>query len=83
MISTPCPQRRGTDCEKWDLYDEDVLPLWVADMDFRSPEPVIRTLAERVEHGFFGYPNDYTQVTELRQAIIDWTRTAPRLAGAA
>ncbi len=66
------PQRRGTDCEKWDLYDEDVLPLWVADMDFRSPEPVIRTLAERVEHGFFGYPNDYTQVIELRQAIIDW-----------
>jgi len=66
------PQRRGTDCEKWDLYDDDVLPLWVADMDFRSPEPVIRTLAERVEHGFFGYPNDYTQVTELRQAIIDW-----------
>lgn len=66
------PQRRGTDCEKWDLYDEDVLPLWVADMDFRSPEPVIRTLAERIEHGFFGYPNDYTQVTELRLAIIDW-----------
>ena len=64
--------RRGTDCEKWDLYDEDVLPLWVADMDFRSPEPVIRTLAERVEHGFFGYPNDYPHVTDLREAIIDW-----------
>jgi cysteine-S-conjugate beta-lyase len=66
------PPRRGTDCEKWDLYDEDVLPLWVADMDFRSPEPVIRALAERVEHGFFGYPNDYPHVTDLREAIIDW-----------
>src|ERR1700741_4756127 len=33
----------------------DVLPLWVADMDFPSPEPVIRALRERVEHGFFGY----------------------------
>jgi cystathionine beta-lyase len=66
------PSRRGTDCEKWDLYDEDVLPLWVADMDFRSPEPVIRALAERVEHGFFGYPNDYPHVTDLREAIIDW-----------
>jgi cystathionine beta-lyase len=66
------PQRRSTDCEKWDRYDEDVLPLWVADMDFRSPEPVIRALADRVEHGYFGYPNDYRHVTDLRYAFIDW-----------
>lgn len=53
------PQRRGTIAVKWEKYPEDVLPMWVADMDFRSPEPVIRALHERVEHGFFGYGYDY------------------------
>ncbi len=48
-------ERRGTDSIKWNYYDEDVLPLWIADMDFRSPEPVINALHERVEHGIFGY----------------------------
>src|SRR5437870_2059529 len=47
--------RRHTDSSKWQKYGPDVLPLWVADMDFRSPEPVIRALRERVEHGVFGY----------------------------
>ena len=47
--------RRRTDSSKWQKYGPDVLPLWVADMDFRSPEPVIRALRERVEHGVFGY----------------------------
>jgi len=47
--------RRRTDSSKWQKYGPDVLPLWVADMDFQSPEPVIRALRERVEHGVFGY----------------------------
>ncbi len=47
--------RRHTDSSKWRKYGPDVLPLWVADMDFQSPEPVIRALRERVEHGVFGY----------------------------
>jgi cysteine-S-conjugate beta-lyase len=47
--------RRHTDSSKWRKYEPDVLPLWVADMDFQSPEPVIRALRERVEHGVFGY----------------------------
>jgi len=47
--------RQRTDSSKWQKYGPDVLPLWVADMDFRSPEPVIRALRERVEHGVFGY----------------------------
>jgi cystathionine beta-lyase len=50
------PERRATECEKWHKFDEDVLPMWVADMDFTSPEPVIRALRERVDHGVFGYP---------------------------
>src|SRR6266446_5194052 len=47
--------RRRTDSQKWQTYGPDVLPLWIADMDFQSPEPVIRALRERVEHGVFGY----------------------------
>ncbi len=48
--------RRGTDSQKWQKYaGRDILPLWVADMDFRSPPEVIAALHDRVEHGVFGY----------------------------
>jgi cystathionine beta-lyase len=47
--------RRNTDSIKWNTFPEDVLPMWIADMDFRSPEPVIKALHERVDHGIFGY----------------------------
>lgn len=47
--------RRNSESIKWHLYGEDVLPMWVADMDFRSPEPVIEALHARVDHGVFGY----------------------------
>jgi cystathionine beta-lyase len=47
--------RRDTESVKWNWFDEDVLPMWVADMDFRSPESVIEALKDRVEHGVFGY----------------------------
>ncbi len=47
--------RRDSDCTKWRKYGPDVIPLWVADMDFRSPQPVVDALRERVEHGIFGY----------------------------
>jgi len=50
------PDRRGTDSQKWQKYaGRDVLPLWVADMDFRSAPEVIAALQERVAHGVFGY----------------------------
>lgn len=52
------PDRRHTESAKWRNYPEDVLPLWVADMDFASPEPVIRALHARVAHGVFGYPDN-------------------------
>jgi cystathionine beta-lyase len=48
-------ERRGTDSGKWGAYDADVIPMWVADMDFRSPPAVIEALHERIEHGVFGY----------------------------
>ena len=64
--------RVGTNCEKWDerkevFGTEDVLPMWVADMDFAAPQPVIDAMARRVAHGAFGYTAitgaDYEAVT--------------------
>ena len=48
--------RDNTASEKWDRYKgRDIIPLWVADMDFRSPPAVIEALHKRVAHGIFGY----------------------------
>jgi cystathionine beta-lyase len=47
--------RRGTNSLKWKRYGPDILPLWVADMDFPSPKPVQEALRCTVEHGIFGY----------------------------
>jgi len=50
------PERRGTDSQKWQKYaGRDVLPLWVADMDFKSAPAIIEALHRRVDHGIFGY----------------------------
>ncbi len=50
--------RRDTASDKWDRFaDRDVLPMWVADMDFRAPPAVIDALHARVDHGVFGYTN--------------------------
>lgn len=68
--------RRQTESSKWHHYDADVLPLPVADMDFVSPEPVIRALRERVEHGIFGYgnlmPEFYDLIRSHLKARYDW-----------
>jgi cystathionine beta-lyase len=66
-----CIDRSHTESVKWNRYDEDVLPMWVADMDFRAPEPVIQALHERVEHGVFGYGSD---PPELREVIVERLR---------
>jgi cysteine-S-conjugate beta-lyase len=60
--------RRFTDSNKWTKYPADVLPLWVADMDFPSPPAVLRALRERVEQGFFGY---LTEKPELPDVVAD------------
>lgn len=70
-------ERRGTDSYKWNDYGPDVLPLWVADMDFASPEPVIRALQERVAHGVFGYGRPtqelYEVICERMHRLYQWT----------
>jgi cystathionine beta-lyase len=53
---TTCPDRRGTGSLKWERYaGRDVLPMWVADMDFVSAPEIIAALQERATHGVFGY----------------------------
>jgi cysteine-S-conjugate beta-lyase len=57
------PQRQGTGSEKWDKYrGRDVIPMWVADMDFRSPPAVVAALRQRVEHGVYGYTGPTPEV---------------------
>lgn len=47
--------RRGTNCFKWDVCAEGVLPLWVADMDFRAAPAIVDALCRRAEEGVYGY----------------------------
>jgi cysteine-S-conjugate beta-lyase len=57
--------RSGSDSGKWSRYSADVLPLWVADMDFLSPPEVIEALHRRIDHGVFGYGSDPVELREL------------------
>ena len=60
--------RSGTSSVKWERYHgRDILPLWVADMDFRSPPAVIDALRQRVDHGVFGYT---LPPAELAEAVL-------------
>ncbi|QGY44541.1 putative C-S lyase [Maribellus comscasis] len=69
-------QREGTNCIKYDARDwafntNDVLPLWVADMDFKTPDFVVDAIKKRADHEIFGYtlkPESYFQ------AIIGWMK---------
>ena len=70
-------KRKETNCEKWDglkdIYgQEDLLALWVADMDFQVPDCVTEALHAYVEHGVFGY---YKTPDSYYDAFIDWEKT--------
>jgi cysteine-S-conjugate beta-lyase len=57
--------RAGTWSTRWERYaGRDVIPLWVADSDFRAPQPVLDALAARVAHGVFGYTTPPPALTE-------------------
>ncbi|MFM9080621.1 MAG: MalY/PatB family protein [Opitutaceae bacterium] len=59
------PERRGTDSQKWQKYaGRDVLPLWVADMDFVSAPAILDALRARVDHGVFGYARPTASTVE-------------------
>jgi len=63
-------ERRGTNCVKWDeASDPEVIPMWVADMDFEVAPPIIDALKKRIDHRIFGYnivPDSYYE------AVINW-----------
>ena len=69
-------ERRGTNAVKWDglktvFGREDVLPMWVADMDFKAPDVVIEAIKQSAEHGVYGY----TIVPDsTREAIVNWMK---------
>ncbi len=78
MVDFDIPvERRNTSSIKWDRYKgRNVVPMWLADMDFRSPQPVIEALRERVEHGVFGYTFApellYETVIGMLKREYDW-----------
>ena len=60
FIRENCPDRRGTNCSKWDILsskygDPDLISMWVADMDFKAPEEVTRALRKKTDFGIYGY----------------------------
>jgi cystathionine beta-lyase len=62
-------ERAGTWSTRWERYaGRDVIPLWVADTDFRAPPAVLEALSRRIEHGVLGYTNP---PPELREAIVE------------
>ena len=64
-----CPGRAGSDSIKWRRYaGRDIIPMWVADMDFAAPPAVLEALHARIDHGVFGYADPWPSV---REAVIE------------
>jgi cystathionine beta-lyase len=62
--------RRGSDSLKWHSPGQsELLPMWVADMDFASPDCVLRAVRQRVDHAVFGYS---VATDEVNRAVVDW-----------
>ena len=63
--------RRGTDSKKYSVYPEDVIPMWIADSDFKAPQPVVDALVARMQQGVYGY----TPISErLKKAGAGWQK---------
>lgn len=61
--------RTGTNCYKWDLMEDGVLPFWVADMDFETSPQIVEGFKDRIDHKIFGY----TMLGDsFYKAYIDW-----------
>jgi len=61
--------RSETQSAKWDYFEKDLLPLWVADMDFRVPQPIINAIIDRAKHGIFGYSYFHSAYFD---SVLDW-----------
>ncbi len=67
VINRRNPQNKN----KWNWYPKDVLPMWVADMDFQSPKPILDTLHKAVDHGVLGYELPPMSLKETVSARMD------------
>ena len=71
--------RTGHNSAKWSAVDDGCLPMWVADMDFRSPPSAINAMIDRAEHGVFGYTMDPPKlkevVVERMERLYNWRIT--------
>ncbi|GAB4114153.1 MAG: PatB family C-S lyase [Roseiflexaceae bacterium] len=76
-------ERRSVGSIKWNLYDPNVLPMWVADMDFPSPPAIIQALQQQVATGEFGYAKPSNELLETICARLDrlyqWKVTAEQI----
>lgn len=63
--------RRGTDSKKYSVYPDDVIPMWIADSDFKAPRPVVDALVERMQQGVYGYT---LQSARLKAAAARWQK---------
>lgn len=63
--------RRSTNSIKWEKYPEDVLPLWVADMDFLTPKPILEAIQTFLEQGILGYETPSRPLLESIAARMD------------
>lgn len=59
------PDRRNTDSVKWNMIPEDVIPMWVADMDICAAPVIAEAVADRAAHLYYGYPNTEENLKEL------------------
>jgi hypothetical protein len=69
-------ERRGTDCVKYDALEKvygssDMIPLWVADMDFETPDFIMDALRKRLEHPVLGYASEHP---DYWPAVLDWQK---------
>jgi len=68
------PSRVGTDSQKWQKYaGRDILPLWVADMDFVSAPAIVEAIQQRAAHGIFGYARPVASTTAGRSIRPGWS----------
>ncbi|MBC2581042.1 MalY/PatB family protein [Clostridium sp. DJ247] len=68
--------RKNTNCVKWDaverIYgDKDVIPMWIADMDFQVAEPIARAVEKRAQHAIYGYS---LKDKEYNEAVVNWMK---------
>ena len=70
--------RKNTYSMKWDgaqslYHNSNLIPMWIADMDIKAPDPIIAAIKKYAEHGIYGYV-EYPELTEIPQVIAEWLK---------